>query len=65
MKTDVETKPLRCRMQFENESQALAYRQRTRTGGWVLGRFLYLGDWPNNWTPTEVMLDCPDEGVLK
>ena len=50
------------RIQFETHEDALAHRKRVGCGGWILGRFLYPG---TGWTPSSVMLDCPDEGVLR
>lgn len=52
----------RWRIEFDSEKEALTHRRTYGTGGWVLGRFLYPG---TSWTPSEVMLDCPDSGQLK
>lgn len=55
-------KPLRLRIEFDSEAEALAHRRNTRCGGWVLGRFLYPGV---AWKPSEVMKDCPEDGELR
>ena len=52
---DLKPRPVsrRQRLEFESEEEALSYRKLEGCGGWVLGRFLYVGEW----TPTRVFMD--------
>jgi hypothetical protein len=52
----------RIRIEFETNEHAKSHRTTVGCGGWVLGRFIYPG---TGWIPSEVMLDCPDEGLLE
>lgn len=53
--------PIRTRLEFETPARALIYRRDNGSGGWVLGRFLYVGAW----TPSAIMRDCPEDGTLR
>ena len=50
------------RIEFETHDQAFQHRRKVGCGGWVLGRFLFPG---TEWTPSRVMLNCPDDGELR
>lgn len=55
-------KPRDHRFEFISNEAAKMHRRNVGCGGWVLGRFLFPG---TGWTPSRVMLNCPDAGVLE